>query len=154
MNYKTVLLFTFLALTAILNRETAYQYNKLEKPHSEASLQELAIPEVVIATLNPALVPICTCESGQGTGKPQQFNIYTGEVLRGKINNKDTGMCQINTYYHEADAIKMGLDIFTEQGNIIYANYVYKTQGSQPWSASSACWGKGVGDTGSSSIMK
>lgn len=96
-------------------------------------------------TLNPALVPICTCESGQSTGKPQQFNVKTGGVLHGKQNPNDIGMCQINIQPqngHLVASTKMGLDVFTEDGNIEYANYLYSKSGSTPWNWSKHCWGK------------
>lgn len=92
-------------------------------------------------TLKPALVKVCTCESSQGTGKPQQFNIKTGKVLHGVQNNLDIGMCQINAYYHEADAKKLGMDIYTKDGNIAFANHLYATQGLAPWVWSKSCWG-------------
>lgn len=104
-------------------------------------------------TLLPELIPICACEStGKRDGIPKHFD-KNGNVLQGKINKLDRGACQINLGYHQEAAKKMGIDVETEQGNIIYANYLYTTQGSQPWSASSACWGNGLDDVGTSSIM-
>lgn len=95
--------------------------------------------------LNPALADVCSCESNGKRGlKPRQFE-KDGSVVTGKINHLDKGACQINLHYHEKTATKMGLDLLTENGNITYANYLYKTQGLQPWSASSACWGSGFG---------
>lgn len=101
----------------------------------------LTIPTVF---LNPKLIDVCTCESGQGTGEPQQFNIETGEVLRGEKNPLDIGMCQINEYWNGKDARKHGWDIYTEEGNILMANYLYKTQGLIPWNASKTCWSKSI----------
>ncbi len=66
----------------------------------------------------------------------------SGNVLRGKINPDDIGVFQINTYYHLESSKKMGLDIFTLQGNIAYAKYLYDTQGTRPWNWSKGCWGK------------
>lgn len=94
--------------------------------------------------LLPILKPVCTCESGQGTGKPQQFNIETGEVLRGVINPKDIGLCQINEYWNGEEAEELGYDIYTESGNIQMANHLYKRSGLQPWNASKGCWAKAV----------
>lgn len=96
-----------------------------------------------IVTLLPELIPICACEStGSATGTPTHFR--KGKVIQGKINPLDTGICQINLHYHQADAIKMGLDLWKEQDNIRYANYLYEKQGSQPWNWSRSCWGKKV----------
>lgn len=86
------------------------------------------------------LIKICTCESGQGTGKPQQYNIRTGEVLRGEINSQDIGMCQINLFWNGETAKKMGLDLFKESDNITFANWLYTTQGAEPWNWSKGCW--------------
>ena len=95
------------------------------------------------AKLLPALVPICSCESdGKKNGNPHQFN-SDGTVKRGKINPKDIGMCQINTEPrngHLAQAKKLGLDLFTEEGNIKYANWLYKREGTTPWNWSKKCW--------------
>lgn len=89
-----------------------------------------------------ALKPVCSCEStGSPYNTPRQFNA-DGSVVRGKINRHDIGMCQINSDYHEEAAKKMGMDIYTEQGNIEYANYLYKHEGLKPWSWSRSCWSK------------
>jgi len=64
-----------------------------------------------------------------------------GVVLKGFVDNRDTGAMQINTFYHLATAKKLGLDIFTIEGNLAYARYVYDRQGTQPWNASKKCWG-------------
>lgn len=83
---------------------------------------------------------ICACES---TGNPNATPIHSapdGSVLRGRMNASDVGICQINLYYHEATARGMGLDLFTEQGNIAYARYLYRTQGARPWKWSQDCW--------------
>ena len=82
--------------------------------------------------LAPELVKVCTCESGQGTGKPQHFDVKTGNVLHGKINPKDIGMCQINEKWNGEKATRLGWDIYTLEGNIKMANYLYKTQGLAP----------------------
>lgn len=95
--------------------------------------------------LNSNLIPVCTCESGQGTGKPQQFNINTDAVLHGVVNSKDIGLCQINEYWNGKEAEDLGFDIYTEEGNILMANHMYEVLGFKPWSSSKACWGKRVG---------
>ena len=94
------------------------------------------------AVLNPVLVPVCTCESGkwQGSNKPEQYDLKTGKVLHGKKNPKDIGACQINEYWNGEDATAHGWDIYTLDGNIRMANYLYKTQGLGPWSSSQSCW--------------
>ena len=98
-------------------------------------------PVEATLVLNPELIPICTCESSQGTGMPQHYDIETGNVLHGEINNKDIGICQINEYWNGVEATELGFDIYTEYGNISMANYMYERQGTTPWNPSISCWG-------------
>ena len=81
------------------------------------------------------LKKICTCESGL-----TQYNA-DGTVLSGRVNPSDKGICQINLYYHEAQALKLDYDLYTEEGNIAYAKWLYDHEGATPWSWSSACHG-------------
>jgi hypothetical protein len=81
------------------------------------------------------LIDVARCES-----QYRQFD-ENGNVLRGKVNSKDVGAFQINEKYHLETSQKLGIDIYTLEGNIAYARYLYETQGSKPWSASSPCWG-------------
>jgi len=83
----------------------------------------------------PIMVDISRCESG--------FHQYDqgGSVYRGEINNLDVGVMQINEHYHSDTAKKLGLDLYTIQGNVAYARYLYDKQGTAPWSSSEACWG-------------
>ena len=105
--------------------------------HTETYVAPVKEP---LATLYPALVPVCSCESEQGKyGTPQQFN-KDGSVKFGKINKLDTGMCQINQKYWLAKSVELGFDIFTEQGNIKMANWIYDHNGLSPWSWSKKCW--------------
>ncbi len=107
----------------------------------EEELPATTTPEV---KLHPALRPVCGCESSyEGTwkGEPQQFET-NGEVRRGRVNRADVGMCQINLFYHGEAAEKMGVDLFTKEGNITYANHLYETQGLGPWIWSKPCWNK------------
>lgn len=94
--------------------------------------------------LDPALHPVCSCESSyEGTryGQPRQFN-PDGSVRRGRINSHDIGMCQINEDWNGDAAKKLGMDIYTTEGNIKYANYLYEHQGLKPWGWSKSCWDK------------
>lgn len=82
----------------------------------------------------PTLRRICTCESG--------LTHYTkdGAVLKGTINNRDIGICQINEYYHEKEIKFLGIDIYTRDGNIEFAKHLYNKQGTAPWVWSKKCW--------------
>ncbi len=83
----------------------------------------------------PILAEIARCES-----EFRQHDGKTGEVLRGKVDNGDIGVMQINKRYHEEDAVKLGIDIYTLQGNLDFAKILYGKYGSKPWKASSPCW--------------
>ncbi len=139
MNIKTIgiTLFLIQCVVAIILVATVKEAEEEVVPPPVVTVPDEPLkPELV-----PELVKICTCESGQGTGKPQQFNIHTGEILRGVINPDDTGMCQINKHYHLEDSQRMGWDIETEEGNILYSNWLYSKQGTKPWEWSRPCWG-------------
>lgn len=84
----------------------------------------------------PILAEISRCESTF-----RQFD-SKGNVLRGKVNDDDIGVMQINKYYHEEDAEKLGFDIYTLDGNLGYAKWLYGKYGDNPWVHSSKCWVK------------
>lgn len=65
-----------------------------------------------------------------------------GNLFRGEINNRDVGVMQVNEYYHLAQAVKLGYDIYTLDGNLAYAQWLYNKEGTVPWSSSSPCWEK------------
>ena len=85
----------------------------------------------------PILVDIARCESS--------FRQYdkAGNLVRGRVNNADVGVMQINEIYHDKTALKLGFDLHTLEGNILYAKHLYAEQGSQPWISSSKCWTAG-----------
>ncbi len=84
----------------------------------------------------PILAEISRCESTF-----RQFD-SKGNVLRGRVNKDDIGVMQINKYYHEEDAEKLGFDIYTLDGNLGYAKWLYSKYGDNPWVHSSKCWVK------------
>jgi hypothetical protein len=88
----------------------------------------------------PILAEIARCES--------TFRQYdrSGQALRGMVNSDDIGVMQINKYYHEEDAKKLGLNIYTLQGNIEFAKVLYGKYGDKPWVHSSPCWKKFKGE--------
>jgi hypothetical protein len=82
----------------------------------------------------PILAEIAKCESTyRHFGKD-------GKIIRGIENRFDVGVMQINEQYHAAQAKKLGYDIYTLDGNMAYAEWLYSQEGSKPWSASSKCW--------------
>ena len=89
----------------------------------------------------PDLVSVAWCESHF-----RQFD-QNGEVFRGEVNPSDVGVTQINTYYHKDTAEKLGMDLYTLEGNAKYAKYLYRKEGLTPWKASSPCWNKLIGSS-------
>ncbi len=84
----------------------------------------------------PIMAKIAKCESRN------RHLGADGQVLRGEKTPLDRGVMQINLYYHEATAKKMGLDLHDLDDNVAYARYLYEKQGAKPWMSSSACWSK------------
>lgn len=84
----------------------------------------------------PIMAEVVKCES-----RFRQFEA-DGSVIRGKVNNKDVGLSQINEYYHAERAKKLGLDLHTVEGNLAYAKLLYEEEGTRPWKSSSPCWSK------------
>ncbi|MDE1924798.1 MAG: hypothetical protein KGH79_01285 [Patescibacteria group bacterium] len=84
----------------------------------------------------PIMIKIAECESHF-----QQLS-SDGSIYRGKIDNEDIGVMQINEHYQGSIAQKLNIDIYSLQGNLTYARYLYEKQGTQPWSSSKPCWGK------------
>ena len=91
----------------------------------------------VIVNVQPfpaMLTRICKAESGL-----RQFNAK-GDVLRGKVEPSDIGYCQINETIWNDKARKMGIDIYTEQGNKDMALYIFNNYGTDPWNSSKQSW--------------
>jgi hypothetical protein len=83
----------------------------------------------------PVMIQVARCES------TFRHTLEDGSVLRGKVDSRDTGVMQINTYYHGETAQQLGLDLEVLEDNMAYARSLYERQGTQPWSASAPCWG-------------
>jgi len=80
------------------------------------------------------LVHIAFCESSF------RQTAANGEVLRGTVISQDVGVMQINERFHAAQARRLGYDIYTLEGNLGYAKWLYEKEGARPWMASSECW--------------
>ena len=117
---------------------------QVEASSTLLSAKQFTDPKVVQAYVrnefadDPILVEVARCES---TFRQYDSN---GAVIRGKANRADVGVMQINEKYHAEKAIQLGYDIYSTQGNVAYAKYLYKESGTQPWSASGPCWSKAV----------
>lgn len=84
----------------------------------------------------PVMIQVARCESHF------RHTLADGTVLRGVVDSADTGVMQINKRYHAAKAASLGLNLDDIYDNMAYARHLYETQGVQPWSASSPCWGQ------------
>jgi len=84
------------------------------------------------------MIQIARCES------TFRHTLADGTVLRGVVDQRDTGVMQINTHYHGETAEKLGLDLTDLHDNLAYARSLYERQGTQPWSASAPCWGQTI----------
>jgi hypothetical protein len=86
----------------------------------------------------PLLADIAACESHDRQVLP------SGNIVRGEVNRYDIGVMQINELYHADEAKAQGDDLYTIQGNVAFARYLYDKEGAKPWMSSSGCWSKTV----------
>lgn len=89
---------------------------------------------------NSPMVQVAQCESGL-----TQFDA-PNHVLRGRITPADIGLFQVNAEYHADQAKKLGINLYSLDGNIQYAKYLYNKNGLRDWNASKSCWKKPVSD--------
>jgi len=87
----------------------------------------------------PVMAEIARCESHF-----KQVDQATGDVIRGRVNANDLGVMQINETYHARTARALGLDLYSLEGNLAYARYLYEREGTAPWNASRHCWAPGT----------
>lgn len=98
-----------------------------------------AIPHEVFArpSSSAILAAIARCESGSkdfdGRGRPVK-----------NPRSSATGRHQIMFSVHGLKARKMGINLKTPIGNLRYAQYLFSTEGTRPWAASRACWGRKI----------
>ena len=82
----------------------------------------------------PILAEISRCESRfRHIGK-------NGKIIRGEANPADIGVMQVNEEYHLKQASELGFNLYSLEGNMGYAKYLYNKEGTRPWSASAPCW--------------
>lgn len=82
----------------------------------------------------PIMVRVFRCESGL-----KQFET-NGEVLVSPT--RDVGVSQINLKAHAKTAKQLGFDIYTTEGNLAYARYLFERRGTRDWYMSKHCWNK------------
>lgn len=121
--------FTFIGLMAALLLSAPFAFAEGEQ---EAEVRA-AFSDV------PAMIAIARCES-----KFTQFG-KGGTALHGGYGGKMVGIFQVYSDIHAVYAKSLGMDIYTTEGNIAYARYLYQTEGTKPWLSSFPCWGNDVG---------
>lgn len=85
---------------------------------------------------DPIMAEIAKCESRfRHIGR-------NGKVIRGVLTQEDVGVMQINEYFHDDRAKRLGIDLHTLDGNLAYAKWLYGKEGAVPWYSSSKCWEK------------
>ena len=84
----------------------------------------------------PIMVQIARCESNF------KHNLADGSVLKGRVDNDDTGIMQINQRYHKKSAERLNLDLYDIYDNMVYARILYNDLGTKPWNPSAPCWRK------------
>ena len=83
----------------------------------------------------PIMAEIASCES-----RFRHFDSW-GDILRGEENPYDVGVMQINEHFHLNTAKALGHNLYSLDGNLVYARYLYEKEGTTPWEASTLCWG-------------
>lgn len=132
-------------VAATSSNEVAIVTEKIVDTKTEAPKAEVKETNKILTTKaqveiyfkdTPILAEIAFCES-----RSRQFD-ENGNVLRGVQNPQDVGVMQINEKYHLDTAQRLGINLYTLEGNMAYGKYLYNTQGTKPWNYSSGCWGK------------
>ena len=85
----------------------------------------------------PELIEVARCESDF------EHTDSNGNIHRGIANRADVGVMQINEKYHADEAVRLGYNIYTVEGNVAFGRYLYNKYGSDPWSSSAPCWSEG-----------
>ncbi|HEX9608694.1 MAG TPA: hypothetical protein VGA06_00575 [Candidatus Paceibacterota bacterium] len=84
----------------------------------------------------PIMTAVAACES-----RFRHFDRH-GDIVRGEANWQDVGVMQINERFHLETAKDLGYNLYSLEGNVAYARYLFEKEGTRPWNASKPCWGK------------
>lgn len=129
---------TATGVVSAISPDTAYGNITNQDTESEIRLTGAGNTEGVVRDYFqdiPVMIQVARCES------TFRHTLEDGSVLVGRVDPADTGVMQINKRYHEDTAVSLGLNLDDIHDNMAYARYLYEKQGTQPWSASSPCWG-------------
>ena len=89
-----------------------------------------------LSSLPEIFKTIARCESGGSHFDDR------GRVVRGRVNRHDIGLYQINEVIHRRAIAATGIDIYDEEGNIQFAEYLYEKAGLDQWRLSRRCWSR------------
>lgn len=118
-----------LALSSVLGGTSGAALNSLPQAQPLEQYVEIYFAD------EPIMIEIAQCES-----RMRQFD-SKGSILKNP-NSSAIGLMQIMSSVHSDTADKLGIDIYTIQGNLAYARHLYDEQGVAPWNASKSCWSK------------
>lgn len=113
---------------------------------NEIVVRNVFLPPAVVTTketMAAVMQRIAGCESeGNRHASGKQFHADGTLVTHLNANGSlDVGKYEINlTAAHLNQAMKMHLDLTTEEGNEAFAQWIYENEGTDPWSSSKACW--------------
>jgi len=106
-----------------------------------------SVPVKVTTEMPQVLLDISWCESRDDQSKVgynyryREISLADGSTTTEKyLWSKDIGRYQINDYYHAETAKSLGFDIYTEEGNALYALVLYNSNGTRDWNPSKPCW--------------
>lgn len=117
-----------IVLIATVALFTFYPHSAFFATTSTPTLPTLAETETAVRSYFadvPAMILIAKCESGF-----RQYNT-NGTPLRG--SGLYIGVFQVDEKIHAGTARGMGMDIYTLDGNLAYAKYLYDQAGTRPW---------------------
>lgn len=114
--------FLFPLITSASTYEERAQAREIDRSVSSEEIQTLV--EALFGPTSP-MVDIIRCESHF-----RQFDA-SGVILRSYTD--DVGIAQINIDAHGEEALRMGIDIYSIEGNLQFARYLFDLQGTLPW---------------------
>jgi len=132
-----------LAVTSFTSTPSDTAYGKIVSTASmeeKAPVKSLDTERIVRSYFKdiPIMIEVARCES------TFRHTLEDGTVLKGVVDQADTGVMQINKRYHEKTAISMSLNVEDIYHNMAYARHLYEKQGTQPWNASAPCWSRAI----------
>lgn len=83
----------------------------------------------------PVMEKVAWCES-----REKQSARRKNFTEDGRHWSTDVGLFQINDFYWKEKSEELGYDIYTKEGNIKMARWLYERHGTDPWEWSAGCW--------------